>query len=366
MADIALKYDIFEQYLKKAKDCELKGDKATAKRFYLLAAKEMLEIAELNKGALKESSYERAKNIINKANQLLPASNDLKIEEKKDEQEENSLKTEDVSLEDALAELNALVGLDKVKEQVNSWVNQIKVFALRAENGVKNPTMSYHLVFTGNPGTGKTTVARIVAKIYHALGILSKGQLVEVTDKDLIAGYVGQTAIQTNAIIKKAMGGILFIDEAYGLVSEGNKDFGTEAINTILKAMEDHRDDFVVIAAGYKKEMESFIHSNPGLASRFKTFINFEDYKPDDLYRIFMSLSSNYDYHMDEQTKSAIFMHLTEAYKKGLTATGNGRYVRNLFESMVTNQANRVNKSGLTDKESLTEFKASDLPMEAM
>ena len=194
-------------------------------------------------------------------------------------------------LQTLLAQLDSLVGLERVKENVRSLINLVKVRKLREQNGLPTPPLSLHLVFMGNPGTGKTTVARLIAKLYRAVGVLSKGQLVEVDRSGLVAGYVGQTAIQTGQVIQKALGGVLFIDEAYALIAgEGANDFGREAVETLLKAMEDHRDDFVVIVAGYADLMERFISSNPGLESRFNRYFVFEDYDADQLNAIFQSM----------------------------------------------------------------------------
>ncbi|MDE7244094.1 MAG: AAA family ATPase [Oscillospiraceae bacterium] len=247
------------------------------------------------------------------------------------------------TLEEALAELNELIGLEAVKKDVDSLVNLVKVRSLRKERGMKCPEMSFHLVFSGNPGTGKTTVARIVGKIYSALGILSKGHLVEVDRSGLVAGYVGQTAIKTQEVIAKALGGILFIDEAYSLTPENaDKDFGQEAVDTILKAMEDHRDDFVVIAAGYASLMPRFIDSNPGLKSRFNKYLYFEDYNGGELYEIFEGRVKRNDYRLDEPAAAAVREHLQELYEDRDQNFGNARDVRNLFERIVAHQADRV------------------------
>ena len=245
-------------------------------------------------------------------------------------------------LEDVLAELNSLVGLKDIKNDVQSLANFVKVKNLREERGLKTPDMSLHLVFTGNPGTGKSTVARLIGRIYRSLGALSKGQLIEVDRSDLVGGYVGQTAIKTQEVIQKAMGGVLFIDEAYALSPNTENDFGQEAINTILKAMEDHRDDLVVIVAGYDELMYRFINSNPGLKSRFNKYFHFDDYTPDELWKIFLRFAGKGNYNVSPEAEERIKDHLSTIYMTRGINFGNARDVRNLFEKIIAQQANRI------------------------
>lgn len=250
---------------------------------------------------------------------------------------------EEESLEEILAKLNDLVGLENVKSDVNSLINLIQIRKIREERGIKQPDMSLHLVFSGNPGTGKTTVARLLGEIYSKLGILSKGHLVETDRSGLVAGYVGQTAIKTQEKIKEAMGGILFIDEAYALsASKGENDFGEEAIDTILKAMEDNRDDFIVIVAGYPKLMDDFLHSNPGLESRFNKHLFFEDYNPQELFDIFVSMEEKSSLKLDVKAEKFLKGHFEDVYNCRGENFANGRYVRNIFEKALSNQADRL------------------------
>ena len=244
-------------------------------------------------------------------------------------------------------ELNALVGLDSVKSEVNTFRNFIKIQNERKKKGLPIPPTSYHLVFSGNPGTGKTTLARIMAKILKELGILAKGHLVETSRSDLVAGYVGQTAIKTNKVIDEALDGVLFIDEAYTLAKGSENDFGQEAIDTLLKRMEDDRDRLVVIVAGYTNEIKTFIESNPGLSSRFNRYINFPDYSKAELVEIFKRLASKYHYTLSDQAELALSALLEKALSKESNHFGNGRYVRNLFEKVIERQANRLAKEDL-------------------
>ena len=242
---------------------------------------------------------------------------------------------------DPMEELESLVGLTTIKEDVKELMAFVKIQKLRKDAGLKSVPVSLHLVFTGNPGTGKTTVARIIGRLYKQIGVLSQGQLVEVDRSGLVAGYVGQTALKTQEQIKKAMGGVLFIDEAYALAQKDDA-FGQEAIDTVLKAMEDHRDDLVVIVAGYTKPMEKFINSNPGLKSRFNKYFEFPDYTIDELEAIFNLNCKKYDYIVEEDAQKQIRARIVSRKMQRQDNFANAREVRNMFEDIITNQARRV------------------------
>ena len=263
-------------------------------------------------------------------------------------------------LEDLQKELEGYVGLAAVKREVRSLIDLVKVHQLREQNGLPVTDLSLHMVFSGSPGTGKTTIARLMARIYHALGILSKGQLVEVDRSGLVAGYVGQTALKTGKAVEKALGGVLFIDEAYALNGSSENDFGQEAIDTILKAMEDHRDDLVVIAAGYDDLMDRFIHSNPGLESRFNRFLHFEDYTPEELLEIFKMRCAKGCYELEEDAEGLVRDLLQEG-NRDPGSFGNARGVRNVFERVLVCQAGRLAGLETVTREDLTKLTAADV-----
>ena len=270
-------------------------------------------------------------------------------------------RTEKPDFDELMAQLEELVGLEDVKKDIKNLVNLMKVRKLREQNDLPVPPMSLHMVFMGNPGTGKTTVARIVSGLYAAIGVLEKGQLVEVDRSGLVAGYVGQTALKTQEAIKKAIGGVLFIDEAYSLSSGGENDFGREAIETILKAMEDHRKELIVIVAGYTGPMEKFLSSNPGLESRFNKYFFFPDYNGEQLMAIFRSQCKKNGYTLTEESEKAAVALFTELYENRSDNFGNGRDVRNCFEDMVVRQSNRVAQLDNPTKEDLMAVLPEDL-----
>ena len=259
-----------------------------------------------------------------------------------------------------LAELDALIGLAAVKAEVRLVANLLQIQRLRRKRNLPVAESSRHLVFTGNPGTGKTTVARMLAELYWELEVVAQGQLVETDRAGLVAGYVGQTAIKVTTVFTSALGGVLLIDEAYALAQGGDSDFGQEAIATLVKLVEDHRDDVVVIAAGYPEEMEVFIDSNPGLRSRFPKTIHFADYTDDELVQIFESLCTQSRYQCDDAARAKLrTFFAAQARTRGF---GNGRLARNLFEAAVARQASRlVELENPTDEQLLT-LTADDIP----
>lgn len=259
--------------------------------------------------------------------------------------------------------LDELIGLGSVKKEVETLSNFIKIQQTRAAKGLKTSAVSYHCVFTGNPGTGKTTVARILAKIYKNLGVVSKGHLVETDRAGLVAEYVGQTAVKTNKIIDSALDGVLFIDEAYSLIGGGESDYGKEAIATLLKRMEDNRDRLIVILAGYTKNMKDFIDSNPGLQSRFNRYIEFPDYSADELLQIFEANMKKYEYHFGEGAKEHLQQYFANEVANKDANFGNGRLVRNVFEKTLERQANRLAHEVNLSTDKLSQIEIEDLPL---
>lgn len=269
------------------------------------------------------------------------------------------------TLDQLLEELNSLTGLETVKQDITNLINLLKVKKLREDRGMKQPSISLHLVFSGNPGTGKTTVARLLAKIYKQLGVTSSGQLIEVDRSGLVEGYVGQTATKTAAVIESALGGVLFIDEAYTLTAnKGEKDFGQEAVDTLLKAMEDHRDNLIVIAAGYTELMEEFVNSNPGLKSRFNKYIFFQDYTGDQLFEIFSSMCGQQEYVLDKESSKYVLEYLTYLVKRHDENFANARAARNYMERCISRQATRIVDIKNIDDKTIRTFTLADVQEE--
>ena len=259
--------------------------------------------------------------------------------------------------------LDNLIGLERVKQDVSALMNYIRIQKERGSKGMRVSPISYHCVFTGNPGTGKTTVARILAKIYKELGVVSKGHLVETDRSGLVGEYVGQTAVKTNKVIDHALGGVLFIDEAYSLLGD-ERDYGREAIATLLKRMEDERNRLVVILAGYTNEMKAFINSNPGLQSRFSRYIEFPDYNADELYQIFCKQLKQFDYTMSSEASETLKDYFAQVVAHKDENFGNARFVRNVFEHTLQKQANRLSKEVNLTTAKLAEITKEDLAIE--
>jgi len=266
-------------------------------------------------------------------------------------------------LEEALAELNDLTGMSNIKEEVKTLANFLKVQKIRSERGLAKTTVSLHAVFCGPPGTGKTTVARLMGRIYKGLGFLTQGHLVETDRSGMVAGYVGQTATQVDNLVKSALNGVLFIDEAYALVpGESGRDFGQEAIDVLLKRMEDHRDRLVVIVAGYTDEMTTFIESNPGLESRFNRYFYFNHYKPEELLAIFEKMGNKSHFKLAPGTGEKLQNLFEDLYENRDKTFGNARLVRNLFEKSLERQANRLAVLSSLSDELLTTLLPEDIP----
>lgn len=267
-----------------------------------------------------------------------------------------------LSLNEQLNTLNSLTGLEKVKSDVAQLTNFLKVQQMREAKGMTVQPISRHLVFSGKPGTGKTTVARLLSQIYRSLGILSKGHLVETDRAGLVAAYVGQTALKVREVVTEAIGGVLFIDEAYTLSTGGDNDFGREAIDTLLKMMEDNRDDLIVVVAGYTDKMSAFLQTNPGLRSRFNKYLEFEDYTPQQLVEIFELFCTNGGYKLASSTHDDLIRLFSVLYETRDDTFGNGRLARNLYEMTINNQANRIVMLPNVDDEILSSIEETDIP----
>ena len=276
----------------------------------------------------------------------------------------NKTEEDHYTFEELMLQLNQLVGLSTVKSQVRDLIAYQKVQLLRKEKGLHSPKRTMHLAFTGNPGTGKTTVARIVGRIYRELGLLSKGHFMEVSRTDLIAGYQGQTAHKVKEVIEKAKGGVLFIDEAYSITENDHSDsYGRECLTTLTKALEDYREDLVVIVAGYTEPMKQFFESNSGLKSRFNTFIEFDDYNANELLNIILHMSNQEDYVLTDKAQETLLQLFSKAVEQASEKDfANARFVRNIFETMIINQARRLFKVKSPSLQDLKELSENDIP----
>ena len=299
-----------------------------------------MQLSDINDGLSKEINQVS----VSLKNSIIGYFGYLKVKELCENNNESKVDNEK-TLPELLEELNNLVGLNKVKKIVSELISYQKVQKLRENRGLHTKKNTMHLAFLGNPGTGKTTVARIVGRVYKKLGLLSKGHFIEVSRTDLIAGYQGQTALKVKEVIERAKGGVLFIDEAYSITENEHSDsYGRECLTELTKALEDYRDDLVVIVAGYTELMNQFFESNPGLKSRFNTFIQFDDYKDEELFMILLSMCKENDYIIDNDLEKRIKESFSGTEKIADSRCANGRYVRNIFEDMVMNHACRVDK----------------------
>lgn len=276
-----------------------------------------------------------------------PAETEEKLPEKED-------------IEELKKELESYIGLENVKREVKNLINMATVYKLRRDNDLPTADVSLHMVFSGNPGTGKTMIARFMARVYHSLGILSKGHLVEVDRSGLVAGYIGQTAIKTSKVAESALGGVLFIDEAYTLTAKTENDFGLEAVDTILKFMEDNRDDLVVIVAGYTDLMEDFVDSNPGLRSRFNKYVCFDDYSAEEMLAIFELQCKKSCYVLEDDARDELREYFA-AVSEAAGEFGNARGVRNTFERILTEQANRIALMDTVSRDDLMTITKADI-----
>jgi stage V sporulation protein K len=267
-----------------------------------------------------------------------------------------------LTLDELMAKLHKLVGLEKVKKEVETLTNLVRVNKMRQERKLPVPPLSLHMAFTGNPGTGKTTVARLLSQIFRAIGVLEKGHLVETDRSGLVAGYVGQTAIKVHEKVTEAMGGVLFVDEAYALATGDEEDFGREAVDTLVKLIEDHRDKFIVIVAGYPAPMQKFLDSNPGLRSRFNRFIQFDDYTPEELFKIMERMCDEHGYKLAPSAAEFVKWMLSRMHERRGENFANGRDVRNIFEQSLATQANRVGPMESPTDEVLCTIVAEDVP----
>ncbi|MBQ3636368.1 MAG: AAA family ATPase [Bacteroidales bacterium] len=339
-----------------------KYDEKAVKQYVLLLRKLISEVAVLDDNMSNEEKL-----MLNAMDEMGKDNGSSNVQRERQQEQQNEEKKEGAQEPaqetDPLADLEEMIGLGPVKEEVKKLASYVKVQKQREALGLKSQSVSYHCVFTGNPGTGKTTVARIVARIYASLGVLKRGHLVETDRSGLVAEYVGQTAKKTNDVIDSALDGVLFIDEAYALANGGNNDYGGEAISTLLKRMEDDRERLVVIIAGYNDEIDGFLETNPGLKSRFNRYINFPDYSADELLKIFMLRTSKSDYKLSDEARERVVELINYSVAHKDKNFGNGRFVRNLFEKIVQNQAVRVSEQADVTIDALMTIESEDVRM---